>query len=199
MFFFVTLVLGLLLTISMRTSEYNERMHLMELEKMTQAAKVLARTDPLTKLANRRHAYEEFEVSYCEAGQAHCIVMGDIDYFKKTNDTYGHEFGDEVLVVLAKYINELLPKDYLKSRWGGEEFLFAANEPLEKVYERIENLRKAIEAHEFYHEGKTVHITMTFGIAPYGDKDELYEAISTADGRLYLGKRANRNCTVTQG
>ena len=85
---------------------------------------------PLTQLANRRYSYEQLSSDFSANDVRHCIVMGDIDNFKYVNDTFGHEFGDDVLITISKYINEILPNDYLKSRWGGEEFLFAANEPL---------------------------------------------------------------------
>ncbi len=199
LFFFVTLLLSLSLTISLKKSQYNEYRHLLELEEMTAAAHRLARTDPLTGMANRRCAYEEFDAKYTDAGLPHCIVMGDIDRFKAVNDTYGHEFGDEVLTGLSRIINEQLPSEYLKSRWGGEEFLFAANEPADAVYKRIESLREAISRHEFSADGVPVHITVTFGIAQYTGKDDIQNAINKADNRLYAGKKAQRNCTVSDG
>ena len=196
LFFFITFMMGLFLTASLRRSEYNECKQLIELEEMTANARILARTDPLTKLANRRNAYEEFEANYIKEDAPHCIVMGDIDHFKIVNDTYGHEFGDEVLVTFANYAMDILPEDYLKVRWGGEEFLFAANAPMDEVYERIEELRKTVAGHEFQYNGIPIHITITFGIAEYTGKNGLSQAIATADDRLYEGKNATRNCTV---
>lgn len=199
LFFLVTFALGLSLTISLRKSQYNECVQLLKLEEMTAAAHKLARLDSLTGLANRRCAYEEFDARYTDPGRPHCIVMCDIDYFKRANDTYGHEFGDDVLIVLSRYLREQLPEDYLKSRWGGEEFLLAANESIDEVYAQIEKLRCCIAAHEFHADGMPVHISLTFGLAAYTGKEDIHAAINQADSRLYIGKKTQRNCTVMEG
>ena len=166
---------------------------------MTEAAHKLARLDSLTELFNRRGAYEEFDANYSERGVPHCLVMCDIDHFKRVNDSYGHEYGDEILTTLVGIMREQLPSDYLMARWGGEEFLFAANEPLDKVFQRIENLRTAISKHKFIVGDSLIHVTLTFGIAEYADGDGVIEAITKADNRLYNGKKAQRNCTVIDG
>lgn len=199
LFFLVTFILGLSFTVSLRKSQYNECKHRIELEEMTTSAHKLARHDSLTELFNRRGAYEEFDVNYSQRGIPHCLVMCDIDHFKTVNDTYGHEYGDEVLLALVKMMREQLPPDYLMARWGGEEFLFAANEPLDEVYQKIENLRKTIADHAFIVGGAPIHVTLTFGIAEYVDGNGVIEAISKADNRLYCGKMAQRNCTVIDG
>lgn len=198
-FFLITSMLGLGTTISLQKSQYDAQMHLTNLEKMTEIANRLAKCDPLTALANRRWAYEIFDSEFGDEAIPHSVVMGDIDRFKSINDNYGHDFGDGVLVTVANYITELLPNSYLKSRWGGEEFLIAANEPLDTVYKEIETLREKIAAHEFNHSGKTVRITITFGIAEYYERKDLSDAITTADTRLYAGKKGTLNCTVREG
>lgn len=199
LFFFVTFILGLSLTISLRKSQYNECKQLLKLEELTEIAHMLARLDSLTELFNRRGAYEEFDARFTQRGVPHCLVMCDIDHFKRVNDTYGHEYGDEVLTALVKIMKEQLPTDYLKARWGGEEFLFAANEPLDKVYRRVERLRNTIANHKFYAGDSRIHVTLTFGVAEYVDGNDLNQAIAKADERLYCGKKAQRNCTVIDG
>ncbi|NLA69763.1 MAG: GGDEF domain-containing protein [Clostridiales bacterium] len=196
--FLVTLILAMTLAISLQKSQYNEHMHLLELERMTEAAENMARHDLLTKLANRRYAYENFGILFSDDSKPHCIVMGDIDSFKRINDLYGHEFGDEVLVGVSQRIIGVLPDDYLKSRWGGEEFLIAANDSIETVYEQIEKLRKTIESLEFSRDGEIVKVTVTFGIAEYYKSSELNSAINIADTRLYAGKKTTKNCTVVR-
>lgn len=196
--FLVTLILAMMLAISLQKSQYNEHMHLLELERMTEAAENMARHDLLTKLANRRYAYENFGILFSDDSKPHCIVMGDIDSFKRINDLYGHEFGDEVLVGVSQRIIGVLPDDYLKSRWGGEEFLIAANDSIETVYEQIEKLRKTIESLEFSRDGEIVKVTVTFGIAEYYKSSELNSAINIADTRLYAGKKTTKNCTVVR-
>ena len=191
LFFLVAFMMTIALAISLQKSQYNERKHMMEIKEMT-------RIDPLTTLANRRCAYDEFKQNFHDDNQVHCVVMGDIDSFKTINDTYGHEFGDEVLIEVAKYMKEVLPKEYLKSRWGGEEFLFAANDSMQNVFKKIELLRLTISNHEFIHNNEKVNVTMTFGIAEYYHSNALNEAINIADGRMYVGKKATKNCTVIQ-
>lgn len=189
LYFFVTFLLALSLTVSLKRSQYSDCKQRLKLEEMAQL-------DSLTKLPNRRNAYERFKTDYSEPGTPHCIVMCDIDYFKRVNDTYGHVYGDDILVNVAEIMKKQLPPDYLKSRWGGEEFLFAANEPLDSVYQVIEKLRIAIADHVFYAGDTQIHITLTFGIAEYVDESGIIKAISKADDRLYNGKKSTRNCTV---
>lgn len=196
LFFFVSVVLGLGMAVFLQKSQYEAKLHLSELQRVTEIANTLAKFDSLTGLANRRYVYEMFEKEYGNENIPHCIVMGDIDHFKTINDTYGHVVGDEVLVNVSKYITELLPKDYVKSRWGGEEFLIAANERMDCVYEQIEKLRVKISEHEFFSNGKSFNITVTFGIAEYRKKEDLNGAISLADKRLYIGKETANNSTV---
>ena len=189
LFFFVTFILAFSLTVSLKKSQYNDCKQRLKLEEMAQL-------DSLTKLSNRRNAYEKFKTDYSEPGIPHCIVMCDIDHFKRVNDTYGHVYGDDVLVAVVELMKEQLPPDYLKSRWGGEEFLLAANESLNAVYHAVERLRIAISDHVFYAGDTQIHITLTFGIAEYVNENGIVEAISKADDRLYSGKKAKRNCTV---
>lgn len=196
LFFFVTFMLGFVMTLTLQKSRFIAQTRLTELQKVTEIANRLAKSDPLTGLANRRCAYEIFEKDFSDESISHTVVMGDIDKFKTLNDTYGHEFGDEVLVTVAKYITEVLPENHIKSRWGGEEFLIAANEPLDTVFEVIEALRVKVSEHKFTCNDENVKVTLTFGVAEYSAKSELNAAIKAADERLYLGKNTTRNCTV---
>ncbi len=184
LYYSAAMLQGVITTVSLQKSQYNE--------------KIMARSDSLTGLVNRRYAYEVFEKDFGDETIPHCIVMGDIDQFKKLNDTYDHGFGDEVLVTVANYIEELLPESYIKSRWGGEEFLIAANEPLDSVYEKIEMLRKKISEHDFFYKDNHIKISITFGIAEYYKSADLKDTIIMADERMYVGKKNGRNCTIKQ-
>ncbi len=185
------------MTIALQRSQYESKMNYIELEKISKIADHLAKCDPLTNLANRRFAYDFFEKEFKNESIPHCIVMADIDNFKQINDSYGHEFGDEVLVTIANYMEEVLPKIYLKSRWGGEEFLLAANASLKEVYPKIESLRKIIEKHPFMYLNQKIEITLTFGMSEYYEKKDLSAAILKADQRLYDGKKKSKNCIIT--
>lgn len=196
LYYFIAVGLGLVTTISLQKSQYNEQMNLKELQKLTDLSNKMARCDSLTGLSNRRCVYEIFEQDFKDDNTPHCIVMGDIDEFKQYNDRYDHTFGDEVIVTVANYIKNLLPESYIKSRWGGEEYLIAANETIETVYPKIEELRKKIQEHDFYYNGDHIHITITFGIAQCYKSSEITQTITAADNRMYIGKRMGRNCTI---
>lgn len=195
-FFFVSVSLGFVMTIFLQKSQYDAQMYLSELEKATEIANNLAKIDPLTGLANRRSVFDIFNSEQFDGKTPHCIVMGDIDGFKKFNDTHGHQFGDEVLVKIAEYINSLLPEDYIKSRWGGEEFLIAAKDDIDNVYENIEKLRIKISEHDFFYGGIHYSITISFGIVQFFNKEEMHNAISIADKNLYISKKMGRNRTT---
>ena len=126
------------------------------------------------------------------------LIFIDLDHFKDVNDTYGHLVGDVVLKEVASLVTKTVGANADVCRWGGEEFLFAANESLDEVYQKIENLRSTISLHKFHAGNVPVHITLTFGIAEYADGKGVFEAINVADSRLYKGKAARRNCTVIQ-
>lgn len=194
--FFTSMTMSLVMTLSLQQSQYEAQIHLEELEKVNDLANQLARSDPLTGLANRRRVYEVFASDFSDETQPHTIVMCDIDYFKQLNDSYGHEFGDEVLITIARTLIDQLPANYVKSRWGGEEFLIAANEPIDSVYEKIEELRLHIANHGFTYAGKEIKLTLTFGLAEYYRNKDLNTAINTADSRMYVGKNTGRNRSI---
>ena len=160
--------------------------------------KLMSETDTLTKLMNRRFAEHEL-ISYDESNNKKfiSIALGDIDFFKNINDTYGHECGDYVLYTLAgKFKNHMKNQGFV-CRWGGEEFLF--------VYEgkngddariELEKLRKQIETFPFEYEGNAFNVHMTFGLEEYSNKIGHVKTIESADKKLYLGKESGRNCVV---
>lgn len=194
--FAVSFLMGVCTTIILLNSKYRALISLSELQKVTEKANRLAKYDSLTGLANRRCVYEIIDKDFADETVPHTIVMGDIDHFKMINDTYGHEFGDEVLVIISNYIMENLPESYVKSRWGGEEFLIAANEPIDRVFEQMQALREKIAVHEYCRNGETINVTMTFGIAEYYKADDLNDTINLADSRLYRGKKTSRNSII---
>lgn len=170
--------------------------------KYSKKLEMLATTDPLTKLQNRRgmiNHIEQYVAGINKGSQEELltIAIGDIDFFKHINDTYGHEVGDYVLETLAKIMNEFMEGKGMVARWGGEEFLFS----LEGIngdyaFEEISKLLHLIERYEFSYEGTPIKVTMTFGLEEYDDHSGIDRVISKADEKLYMGKEQGRNRVI---
>lgn len=159
-----------------------------------------SRRDPLTGLYNRRAMLEyldELIEGTRRYGKWFNVAIGDIDFFKKINDEYGHEAGDAVL----KHIADLLAA-YMKSRggvarWGGEEFLLVFQEINgEEAALELEKLRSIIERSKIIYNGQAIAVTMTFGIDEYTNSQPIDYTITSADKKLYIGKERGRNCVI---
>ena len=124
--------------------------------------------------------------------------MGDIDNFKKVNDTYGHEQGDEVLKMVAASMSGAVEDTDYVSRWGGEEFLMIIFGDLPYTLKVAEKIQQEIKKRELTVGEQKVSVTMTFGISQCSDdsRGNIDELIRQADSRLYLGKRAGKNCII---
>ena len=136
------------------------------------------------------------------------IAIGDIDHFKKINDTYGHDAGDEVLKSLAKLFDDYMSEFGIAIRWGGEEFLFVFDDVnLDDAFVALDRLRLKISTLEILWKGERIPVTMTFGLTDINvmlsskdtDSDienRIHEAIGDADKKLYMGKESGRNKVV---
>jgi two-component system, cell cycle response regulator len=168
-------------------------------------------SDPLTKLGNRRFVERQIDRELAYVSRAHKnnenialgIFLFDIDHFKKINDTYGHNAGDEVLVEISKRISKATRDTDILARWGGEEFLYVARvDNNERIYHLSQRILASINAHEFIISGHPpIKVTCTLGVVKYPfidtDNIELWtRLISLADAALYYGKQAQRNCWV---
>lgn len=153
--------------------------------------------DALTRLYNRRFLERYIEEIPYGRRTDYVIAMVDIDFFKKVNDTYGHEAGDKVLTKVASCLQDTAGKDNLAVRWGGEEFiLYFKDDTQDAVYEKMEKLRQEVEALVIPAAGYHIRITITSGIA-CGLADSNYEkVIRSADEKLYLGKQRGRNRVI---
>jgi len=120
------------------------------------------------------------------------VVVLDIDDFKKVNDTYGHQAGDDVLKEFASLIQSSVRGDDLLARWGGEEFLLLLKHTnLENALKKVESLRERVEEHTFSHIG---HMTSSFGVAWKEADDDIHSLLQRADKALYEAKNAGKNC-----
>ncbi len=162
----------------------------------------LATVDSLTGLLNARtiraKLTEIFAKTLASKGQM-AVLMVDIDYFKRVNDTYGHEVGNEVLRHVAKLVRSKLRDTDLPGRYGGEEFLIVLpNTPAKGAMDVAERLRRHIAARPAATAAGDLSITASFGVAsipklPAAAPDQLIEA---ADKALYESKRNGRNCVT---
>ena len=159
----------------------------------------LADIDPLTSLFNRRSmmGYLKSALNYSNLEvMNYCVILCDIDDFKQTNDTFGHDCGDKVLVQIAELMRENLSEESKISRWGGEELLMLVPWELNYCKEQIESLRKKLEEYVFTYQQHKIHITMTFGIKSFESEMSVQEIIQLADRNLYEGKKSGKNCVV---
>ena len=128
-----------------------------------------------------------------------CLILCDIDHFKKINDTHGHPFGDQVLKKVASILKQSIRQVDLTARYGGEEFaiiLEASDE--EGGLIQAERVRQSIEDLVFDSKGEKITITMSFGLAAYPlDGESKAELIDRADQALYAAKEGGRNRSIT--
>lgn len=159
----------------------------------------LITTDPLTKLYNRRACtqYLQQRIEKCEKYKSNLltVAIGDIDYFKKVNDTYGHDGGDLVLTSLAQLFGrEIEEKDIgIVARWGGEEFLFVINRPLDEAKEIMTRLLLEVRKQTFDFEGQSFHVTMSLGMNASIVGEDFDSIIRKADHALYASKENGRD------
>jgi diguanylate cyclase (GGDEF)-like protein/PAS domain S-box-containing protein len=151
-----------------------------------------AATDPLTGLPNRRE-FLDVTTNILKSNETLSVLMLDIDLFKKVNDTYGHEAGDEVLGVLAKAGAASCRKRDVFARWGGDEFVAALPETdLEGARTVAERLRSKVEAGDFVHpwqNGRAIPFTVSIGVTTRAPGEQDLEVImKRADEALYKAK-----------
>lgn len=156
--------------------------------------------DTLTHLLNRRSMDNYLQAAHRQAktGQAtFCLMMMDIDDFKKVNDTYGHDCGDEVLKYVAHTISTGVKKNDYVFRWGGEEILVLLNTDFDKALAAAERIRADIARDPVDYRGTTkVPVTITIGVSPYTVGATIQQMMDDADAKLYYGKKHGKNQVV---
>lgn len=168
--------------------------------KMNKNARNLIEYDGLTGIYNRRAAMRQLEKYVQEAnavsGETFCLAIGDIDFFKKVNDQYGHNCGDEVLKMVSGILSSIPEEEGFSARWGGEEFVIVYKGKLPETVKKLELIADKIRNTTVEYEKYKVNITMTFGIAEYIAPRNVDILISNADNLLYKGKESGRNKIV---
>ncbi len=153
-----------------------------------------AEEDYLTGLANRRKISEllQDEINRARRYQkTFSIILIDIDYFKHTNDTFGHRSGDNLLIDITGIIGKTTRLPDMVGRWGGEEFVVICPETdLTGASCLAEKIREKIENNMF---GEIGHKTASFGVTCYNNNENIENIIQRADMALYSAKRAGRN------
>lgn len=161
----------------------------------------LATHDGLTGLALRRVFDERIETMLSRAERTEgrmALLLTDIDHFKRLNDTCGHTFGDEVLRQVAQVVGRAVRKVDLAARYGGEEFAVLLEDASEEgAFQLAERIRRDVEALSFDHQGRTVQVTLSVGIAAFPrDGGVPKELTDNADKALYKAKQDGRNRSV---
>lgn len=157
-----------------------------------------AKMDFLTTTYNRRGFKEKLNENITE-NQVNrtpiCLLIGDIDYFKQYNDTYGHAAGDKVLIKAAEIMKKNVDIGDIVCRWGGEEFLIMLlNKTYEEALEVAEKIRQKIGATVIRLEHSIeINLTITIGVAEFKEEESFDECVSKADRALYIGKEMGRN------
>ena len=186
-------------------TEVNEKLarEVIERERAQQEAELLARVDPLTGLFNRRHFSHLADMKFRNAIRYKhplSILIFDIDLFKKVNDTFGHQIGDQALIHVAEIFQRQARGTDVLARYGGEEFIALLPETTSAdAQHSAERLRKMLEDSILQIKGHSISLTISIGIAGMEIIDELTdleELLKQADEALYLAKGAGRNRVV---
>ncbi|MNZ80353.1 GGDEF domain-containing protein [Aeromonas media] len=160
----------------------------------------MAHRDPLTGLANRRHFDRVCKHAIAQGTTLEVpltVILLDVDFFKRYNDRYGHQAGDECLILVAECLEESVrePGD-LVARYGGEEFVVLLQETDLAAGERVaQRIRSTLAARALPHEGSDVapHLTLSQGIAQWRQGESLVMLLERVDGALYQAKEEGRN------
>lgn len=163
-----------------------------------QEIRLLATTDSLTGIANRREFARMLEYEMERArryGMPLSLAMYDLDHFKDVNDGYGHDTGDMVLQTVTSVVKQNIRAVDAPARWGGEEFMvLMPQSDLAAAKSAAEKLRLAIARHRF---GKVKNITVSFGVTEFVARDDSNSLLKRVDDALYLAKQRGRNRVET--
>ncbi len=172
-----------------RMTQNIENLH--NIEKIQKAAN----TDYLTELPNRRSFFndaQKYITNYISKSVPYGLAILDIDFFKKVNDTYGHDAGDRVIKALALCLRQYLSSALL-ARLGGEEFaVLLPGLEQKQIYQKLEDFRREVSLVAVNHEQTQIYFTVSIGVV-FSSTAELAEQMNIADVALYRAKEGGRN------
>lgn len=178
---------------------------IVQLRSALDAARAESLTDPLTGLANRKLFSETMRTRRREAdelGYDLCIAIVDIDHFKRFNDTWGHQTGDQIIRFVSGTLTKNALPDFLISRYGGEEFaIIMPRQSLTQAFGILEESRRTIESKRLLRRSSREEIgpvTVSAGVACYRRGEATSKLVARADAALYHSKRNGRNQTSTE-
>ncbi len=179
--------------------------HIESLQSSLEAIRYESLTDELTTLNNRKHFENSIERvldQSKESGRGFALIMTDIDHFKKFNDTYGHQTGDQVLRLVALAVKQNIKAQDIACRYGGEEFAIILPQASLKDAAQIgEHIRNAVMSKELVKRstGENLgRVTVSVGVSCYQHMDTAHSLIARADQALYAAKNAGRNLLKTE-
>lgn len=167
------------------------------LQDLNDQLKVASTHDLLTGLPNRRLMTERLESEVARCARSHApfsILLGDVDRFKRVNDSFGHDVGDKALMHIARALSKGLRSYDTASRWGGEEFLlFLPDTPGEVALEVANRLRQSVEELRDAELPQGLALSISIGVAEHRVDADLNQTIKRADTALYTAKHTGRN------
>ncbi len=174
----------------------------LRVERLNDELQHMSCVDGLTGLFNRRYWQERFDSHFKllrRRESSSTALMLDIDHFKKINDTYGHQAGDEVIKTLARVIQKSTRETDLAGRYGGEEFaIILVDSNQNNAVKVADRIRRLAEAMAVEHEGQLIHFTVSVGVSEFRSQTTSNTAwLEQADRALYLSKHSGRNCIST--
>lgn len=181
----------------LNSERLNEELRAKEAELLEKAT-----TDFLTGLSNKR-AFDEFASSEIKRSRRYslpaCLVLLDLDHFKKVNDTFGHAGGDKVLAEIGALLKRMTRQHDLVARVGGEEFgLLLTHTDIESGHAVAEAFRREIQQLDIKHAAIKLNVTSSFGVAELRESDTLETLIERADQYLYQAKDEGRNRVISE-
>lgn len=168
----------------------------------------IVRTDRLTGLISRGYMEEilkNITDEFSLLSHDFYVIFIDVDNFKRINDTYGHDVGDQALILVAKTLRSALPLDTAVARWGGEEFVILLNnhtdnhaDGLDYAKSILEYVRSKVEELDFRHNNEKIPLTITLGGVNSREFKDVESMINVADQQMYLGKKSGKNRVMLQ-